>query len=343
MASTKPTMKSIAEDLGVSRSTVSFVLAGEAERRRINPETAERILQRAQALGFRPNYFAQALNTRKTGAIGLVFPDVHEAYMAEMLRGIDEVFALHDATMMLCSSRMSRALEQRNVESLLYRGIDGLIIVPCADFRPHPSDVTPLPRLLAEARIPVVCADRLPAGWTGNSVIQDDRAGARQAVDRLLDQGARRVACVSFDLDASSIRERIAGYREALASRQQIADPRWQIRLDRLDPGADDLSEALRALLALPPGERPDAWFVTTAGLSYRTRDLLRALAPASDPPPIARFGADPPYFSSGMISVVQPHREIGRRSAELLFELMSNQETTAINIVLPTALDLPS
>lgn len=78
MASTKPTMKSIAEDLGVSRSTVSFVLAGEAERRRINPETAERILKRAQALGFRPNYFAQALNTRKTGAIGLVFPDVRK-------------------------------------------------------------------------------------------------------------------------------------------------------------------------------------------------------------------------------------------------------------------------
>ena len=118
MSRTKPTMKSIADELGVSRSTVSFVLGGEAGRRRINAQTAERIVQRAEALGFRPNYFAQALNTHKTGAIGLVFPEVHEAYMSEMLHGIDEVFAQHDTSMMLSSSRMDRALELRNIESV---------------------------------------------------------------------------------------------------------------------------------------------------------------------------------------------------------------------------------
>lgn len=340
MANPKPTMKSIAEDLQVSRSTVSFVLAGEAERRRINPETAIRILERARELGFRPNYFAQALNTRKTGAIGLVFPDVHEAFMAEMLRGIDEVFARHDVTMMLCSSRMDRALEMRNIESLLYRGIDGLIVVPCADFYAHPSAVAPLATRLADEKLPVVCADRIPQGWTGHSVVQDDRAGAQRAVERLIEGGARRIGCISFDLDASSSRQRIAGYRDALTGHGLTANERWQVRLDRVDPHADDLSGALQALLTLPENDHPDAWFVTTTGLSYRTRELLADLLPKdAPPPPIARFGADPPFFSSGMISVVQPHHDIGRQAAELLFAAIADPDLAPSRIVLPSLL----
>ena len=340
MANPKPTMKSIAEELQISRSTVSFVLAGEAERRRINPETASRILERARELGFRPNYFAQALNTRKTGAIGVVFPDVHEAFMAEMLRGIDEVFARHDVTMMLCSSRMDRTLEMRNIESLLYRGIDGLIIVPCVDFYARPSDVPPLAERLADEKLPVVCADRIPPGWAGHAVVQDDRAGAQRAVERLIEGSARRIGCISFDLDASSSGERIAGYRDALARHGLTADERWQIRLDRIDPHADDLSGALRALLSLPEGERPDAWFVTTTGLSYRTRELLAGLLPKdAPPPPIARFGADPAFFSSGMISVIQPHHEIGRQAAELLFATIAEPDLAPRRIVLPSLL----
>ncbi|MEO8409233.1 MAG: LacI family DNA-binding transcriptional regulator [Propionivibrio sp.] len=333
-------MKSIAAELSVSRSAVSFVLAGEAERRRINPETARRILQRARELGFRPNYFAQALNTGKTGAIGLVFPDVHEAYMAEMLRGIDLVFADHEVTMMLSSSRMDRLVELKNVESLLYRGIDGLIIVPCADFNGRPTAIAPLRSVLAGTPIPVVCADRIPRAWTGSSVVQDDRRGARLAVERLIDHGAERVACISFDLDVSSVAARIAGYHDALAGRQKKTDPQWLILLDQVDALAGDLSAALQDLLCRPAEERPDAWFVTTAGLSYRTRDLLSRLSAPGDPPAlIARFGVDPAYFSSGMISVVQPHREIGRRSAELLFAHMANPELPPQQIVLPNVL----
>ena len=156
MAQPRITMKSIAADLGVSRSTVSFVLGGEAEKHRINPETAQRIVKYAEEIGFRPNYFAQALNRGKTGSIGLIFPDVHEIYMSEMLRGIDEVFAQHDATMMLSSSRMCRRLEMRNVDSLLYRGVDGLIIVPCADFNSKPTEIASLAKVIAKSKLPAV-------------------------------------------------------------------------------------------------------------------------------------------------------------------------------------------
>jgi len=336
----KPTMQSIADELGVSRSTVSFVLAGQAQRHRIKADTAQRILERAQELGFRANYFAQALNTKKTGAIGLVFPDVHEIYMSQMVRGIDAVLANHDATMMLCSSRMDRQLEVRNIESLLYRGVDGLIIVPCADFNARPSAVPALAELLAREAVPVVCADRIPRRWSGSSVVQNDRASARLAVERLIDEGAERVACVSFDLAASSIAERIAGYRDALATRRLAVDQRWIVLLDRVDAHSTDLVDALRSLLALPAGERPDAWFVTTEGLSYRTRELIQRLSPAGDRPmPMARFGADPANHSSGMISVRQPHFEVGRRSAQLLFEQIDDPGRGPTQLVVSSAL----
>ena len=341
MAQPRITMKSIAADLGVSRSTVSFVLGGDAEKHRINPETAQRVLKYAEEIGFRPNYFAQALNRGKTGSIGLVFPDVHEIYMSEMLRGIDEVFAKHDATMMLSSSRMCRRLEMRNVESLLYRGVDGLIIVPCADFNSKPTEIASLSKVLGESRLPVVCVDRVPDDWTGSLVVQDDRGGAKQAVEELIRRGARRIACISFDLAASSIASRIAGYQDALREHDLHADPRFLVLLDRVDPQANDLSDALNVLLALDEHDRPDAWFVTTSGLSYRTRDLIESSSRQSGSVPlIARFGADPAFFVSGMISVHQPHREIGRQSADLLFKLMSEAGSTLTKIVVPTSLN---
>jgi LacI family transcriptional regulator len=337
MAESKPTMKSIARELGVSRSTVSFVLSGGAEEHRIHPDTARKIIERARELNFKPDYFARALNTRKTGAIGVVFPDVHESYMSEMVRGIDEVFACHDALMMLCSSRFDRALEMRNIESLCYRGIDGLIIVPCSDFCNRPADLPPLNKVLTGKSIPVVCADRIPMGWKGDAVVQDDSLASFQAVEHLLDRGATKVACISFDLDASSIKDRIAGYQSAMASRGLAVDPRWLVLLERVDANSSDLSDALRGLMSLPEAERPDSWFVTTTGLSYRARDLLLDLRPGvAEPPAIARFGTDPPHFSSTMIGLAQPHQAIGRRAAQLLFSRMTNPRSPQVREVIP-------
>jgi LacI family transcriptional regulator len=331
-------MKSLAGELGLSRSTVSFVLNGEAEKRRIPPETAQRIRDRAAELDFRPDFFARALNTRRTGSIGLVFPDVHEAYMSEMVRGIDEVLGRHNALMMLTSSRFDRAVELRNVEALLHRGIDGLLVVPCADFRGVVSPVPPLTDVLRRAGLPVVAIDRVPAGWTADAVVQDDRIAARRIVGRLLAGGARRVGFVSFSLEASSVRDRHAGYLDALADRGLSPDPRLQVWLGEVNPQASDLSSALATLMALPPGERPDAWFVTTAGLAYRTREVLLPLLGGAPLPPMARFGADPAFHDSGMLSVMQPHLALGRAAAELLFSRLEQSATVAATHVVPTS-----
>ena len=319
-------MKSLAEELGLSRSTVSFVLNGEAEKRRIPPETAQRIRDRAAELAFQPDFFARALNTRRTGSIGLVFPDVHEAYMSEMVRGIDEVLGHHNALMMLTSSRFDRALERRNVEALLHRGIDGLLLVPCADFRGAESLVPPLADLLRGAGLPVVAIDRVPAGWTADAVVQDDREAARRIVGRLLAAGARSVALVSFDLEASSLDDRRAGYLDALADRGLSPDAWLQVLLREVNPQAGDLATAVASMMNLPVGERPDAWFVTTAGLAYRTRELLLPLLGGAPLPPLARFGADPAFHDSGMIAVSQPHRALGRTAAELLFSRLEQR-----------------
>lgn len=330
-------MKSLAAELGVSRSTVSFVLGGEADKRRIHPDTAQRILLRATELGFRPDYFAQALNTRRTGSIGLVFPDVHEAYMSQMVRGIDEVLGQHSALMVLTSSRLDRVVERRNVESLLHRGIDGLLVVPCADFRGTVSSVSPLSDVLRQAGVPVVAIDRVPAGWVGDCVVQDDQAAARRIVERLLNGGARRVALVSFDLEASSLDHRRQGYLEALAGAGLEPDPRLSVLLTEVNPASTDLSRSVSRLLALPPDERPDAWFVTTAGLAYRTREVV-AQQQGFPPPGMARFGADPAYHPSGMYSVVQPHQALGRRAAELLFQRLRDPSGPPVQDLVATS-----
>ncbi len=337
MSEPKPTMKSIALEMGVSRSTVSFVLNGEAERHRIHPDTARKIIDRAKELNFKPDFFAQALNTRKTGAIGLVFPDIHESYMSEMVRGMDEVFARHNALMMLCSSRFDRNLELRNIESLLHRGIDGLIIVPCADFRNRESNLPALTEILGRESIPIVCADRVPTGWDRDTVVQDDYLAAFQVVEYLIRQGSQKIDCGSFDLAVSSIQDRIKGYQAALIARGREVDPGLLVLLDCVDGTSSDLSDAIRSLLSRPEQDRPDAWFVSTAGLSYRTRDLLQQFGSGNFPlPPIARFGSDPLHFNSSLISLAQPHQAIGRRAAELLFGRIAQPKAPKVREIIP-------
>jgi len=73
------TMKQIAQELGLSRTTVSLVLQQKGDQHRIAKETQERILTYARSAGFRPDYFASALNSRHSGVIGAVFPDVFES------------------------------------------------------------------------------------------------------------------------------------------------------------------------------------------------------------------------------------------------------------------------
>ena len=121
------TIKTIAESLGISFSTVSKALNDDPN---IKKETRERVRARADELGYEPNYMAKSLRAESTNTIGIIVNDVENPAIAFILKRISVQMARKDYSTLICDSQYDRDVEERNIRSVLSRKPDSLIIFP---------------------------------------------------------------------------------------------------------------------------------------------------------------------------------------------------------------------
>jgi len=310
-------MQELASELKLSRTTVSLVLKGESERFRISPETRERVTALALKHNFKPNYFASMLNTRRTGLIGLILPNVFESFMSELIRGMETTLNLHNNALMVSTSMFSPEIEKKTIEEFRYRGVDGLIIAPYAPFSGEERQFDAYGQMETD-NFPHVFIDRFPEGFHAPRVVQDDFEAAYRAVTVLVSQGSKRIGYIGFDIQASSIRDRRDGWAAGCRDAHIAVGP--ELLLSHRDRNTGDLETALGAVLADAPN-KPDAFFISSNGLSFRARHIIAGLAGPDSGIKIAKFGSDPEYWNTGMIQVRQPQAGMGRVAAELLME----------------------
>lgn len=198
-------LKDIARDLGVSVVTVSKVLRNHSD---ISLETRRRVLKRMKELNYRPNLAARALITGRTHTVGLVVPDLLHPFFGQVAKAISGVLREKEYGLLISSSEDDPALESREVDQLLARGVDALIVASTQ------WSVQSF-RLIEEHKTPYVLVDRSFAGLTANFVGVDDVAGGLLATEHLLAQGCRRVAHIRGP-DVSTAVGRLEGYRSAL-------------------------------------------------------------------------------------------------------------------------------
>jgi DNA-binding LacI/PurR family transcriptional regulator len=337
----KTTMQNIADDLGMSRTTVSLVLTGKADRYRISRHTQERVLARVRELDFRPNYFARALNRNRSGVMGVVFPNLFEHFMTELVKGIEDELTCHDYTMMLCTSRFDIAQERRIIRDLAHREVDGYILACYAPFRDEAYDDSHLRELVAGPR-PVVFVDRFLPSLAAHRVVQNDHEAAATVTRALVQAGCTRLLCVSFDIDITSVTARLQGFREAVATATNPEVRGHILRIGSRSRSADELELAIRQYASQV--HPPDGVFVTTNGLAYRTREVLEAMGyRIGSDVLLAKFGSDPPYHTSEMICLEQPHTEMGRTAARTVLSLLTDQDAALpLEQVVPSRLRMP-
>ncbi|MEV0389269.1 LacI family DNA-binding transcriptional regulator [Nonomuraea sp. NPDC050643] len=215
-----PTLEDVARAAGVSRATVSRVING---IRNVDPAIQEAVRRAIAETGYVPNQAARSLVTRRTGAVALVvsgagggpeedpfpsrvFADPFFGRVAGGVVGFLRPLGIHPV-LMFAETEEAR----RQVVTYLRQGnADGALLVST-----HGAD--PLPRLLAEARLPAVLfarpAEPLPISYVDLA----HRAGARLAADHLVARGCRRVATISGPLDVPAAQDRLAGFQEAMA------------------------------------------------------------------------------------------------------------------------------
>jgi LacI family transcriptional regulator len=202
------TLKDIAQDLNLSVVTISKVLRDHPD---IGPETRDRVLKRMKELNYRPNLAARALVTGRSFAVGLVVPDLVHPFYGQVARALSSVLRAKDYSLVLASSEDDPELEQQEIEQLIARRVDVLIVASTQ------KDEESF-RRLTEQKIAYVLIDRRFKGLASHFVGVDDILVGKIATQHLLDVGCTRIAHIGGP-DVSTSLGRLQGYRDALQER----------------------------------------------------------------------------------------------------------------------------
>src|SRR4051794_16110817 len=320
-------MKEVARVAGVSLATVSRVVNGTGE---VRDDLAERVHEAVRMLGSRRDLTASTLRRadRQSASIGLIIEDVSNPFFSAVHRGVEDVARPHGVLTFVGSSDERPERERELAEAFGARGVDGLVIVPCA------ADQSYLLRD-HQAGTPLVFVDRPPRFIPGDAVVSDNAGGARAAVEHLIARGHRRIGFLGDRLSIFTAAERRAGYRLALAGAGLPAAPELE-RVELVDSAlAQDAARAL--LLAADP---PTALFT---GQNLITIGAIRALRELGLQHSVALVGFDDVTLGDlvdpGVTVVAQDPHTLGRRAGELLFERLGGLEADSRFVVVPTAL----
>src|ERR1700729_4225350 len=181
------TMRDVARVAGVSAKTVSRVFNDDPH---VTEETRERVRWAMQKLDYVPNLLARSFRAGADPAVGLAVPDIGDPFFAEITSSIEIDLVGRGMAVVVSSLGQAAERERSALEALLRRQISGLIVA-CAS-----ADQAYLAPW--QSRTPMVFVDRPPKGISGVYVIEDDLAGAREAVTHLASHGHRRGAFLGF-------------------------------------------------------------------------------------------------------------------------------------------------
>jgi LacI family transcriptional regulator len=333
MIKRRVTSRDVAERAGVSRTTVSFVL-NEVEGVRISQETRQRVLDAAQELGYVPNAVAQALVSRRTRIIGLVFSRSYhhltsDDFILQIVDGLLDVVRQHDIRLLLDSVE-NWGQEDAYLNLVRAKRIDGVILS-----LPRSDDIEL--RALVEEGFPVVVIGHLP-GVDICSVDVDNRTAARTAVEHLLSLGHTRIGCIT-NADPSFIAasDRLLGYQEALAT-ADIPYDKTLVRYGNYSPESG--FEAMNSLLQ--GAVLPTAVFVASDVVAFGAMAAIQEHK-LKIPDDIAVIGFDDVplsrFFYPPLTTIHLPAAELGRKAGELLFDLILHQVEPGRQVLLETEL----
>lgn len=319
-------MRDVAALADVSVATVSRVVNGGDVR----GDLVLRVRDAVDVLGYRRDVTASTLRRadRLSATIGLIIEDVGNPFFSAVQRGVEDVARGRGVIAFAGSSDEDGGREMELAEALTARGVDGLVIVPCA------TSQTYLARD-RDAGLALVFVDRPPRFLDADAVVSDNAGGAATAVAHLIDQGHRRIAYLGDRHTVWTAAERRRGYRDALTGRGVLRAP----ELERVELASSTAAAAAARELLLGPAP-PTALFSAQNLITIGAIHALRELGMRHD---VALVGFDDVPLSDtlepAVTVVAQDPRAIGRRGAELLFDRLDGSAAPTRRVVVPTRL----
>ncbi|SEG77277.1 transcriptional regulator, LacI family [Actinacidiphila yanglinensis] len=332
-----PTLEDVARSAGVSRATVSRVVNG---TRNVDPEIQKVVQEAVAQTGYVPNRAARTLVTRRTDSVALVFsvPEhpaddpfmarvFSDAFFGRIVGGLLTVLrprGVHPVLMLADSD----AVRQELVDNLRQQHMDGVVLVSIA-----PDD--PLPALLSEAGLPAVLFGR-PTGPVPISFVDiAQRTGVDLAVEHLVSLGRTAIATIAGPHDSPAGRDRLAGFRDAMAGHGQADAP--SVAGDFTQEGGE---AAMRTLLSQHPDT--DGVFVANDLMAQGALLALNELG-RRVPEDIAVVGFDDSSAATAsrplLTTVRQPVEDMAAEMARLLLALIDDPSQQIRSVIFKTTL----
>src|SRR5215469_8773600 len=207
-------MADVAKLAGVGKMTVSRLLSGSAN---VSKETADRVHRAIQLLNYQPNELARSLRSPHSKTIALILPYLYDPFFATCAHAVSTVTTQYGYSVLITTSDEKTEVEQKQAALMLRRRIDGMIIIPA----PNEDDYL---RGKDFESVHIVTLDRPAPHSRFDSVLVNNRAGARAGVAHLIDHGHKRIAFLGLAKSLWTMQARYSGYKEAMTRADLVAE-----------------------------------------------------------------------------------------------------------------------
>ncbi|MDR4949343.1 LacI family DNA-binding transcriptional regulator [Neobacillus cucumis] len=308
----KPTIYDVAEKAGVSIATVSKVVNNSG---RISEKTRKKVTEIMRELDYQPSSVAVALTGKQTYTIGVLVPDISNAFFAEVGRALENNAREMGYAIMMCSTDYQIEREKEYLDLLLKKQVDGIIIATeQEDWKVYKN--------LQRKNIPHLMFSIDNLRFSSHIVTTDDVRGGYMAGRYLLDKGHTDIAIIA-ELNRASGRMRLEGFKQSLAGEGISLKEEWTVNAMST---IDEAKTAARKILSLK--DMPTAVFAST--------DLIAAILINESrkvniriPQDLSIVGFDNTIYAEladpGLTTIAQPKEELAHYAIDQLLKLMKD------------------
>lgn len=323
------TIIDIAQKLNVSPSTVSRALSNHPD---IKSETKELVKKVALEMSYFPNPIARSLKSSRSTTIGVIVPEIKHDFFSSAISGIEDVAYQAGYSIILCQSNESFEREVTNTNLLLRHRVAGIIV----SISQNTKSVDHFQELI-KRKMPLVFFDRVCEGVHASQVVIDDYKSAFDAVTFLIQKGYKRIAHFGGPKELGICVNRKNGYMDALKQNGMI------VHNDYVRYGGLHEQDGYNSMDAMIKEKTlPDAIFAVNDPVAIGAFQRIKE-AGLRIPEDVAIVG-----FSNNKITnlvnpplttIDQPSFEMGKKSAEILINIIEHKIIEPKTFVLKTNL----
>ena len=320
-------MKDVAKIAGVSVSTVSRVINKSIP---VNNETRLRVEKAIRKLHYKPNLLAKGLRMRSGGIIGLVVPEIIHQTFVNFIHYVEEQIVDHGFDLILGNTQEDPEKEERFIDSLIRRNVDGIIFS-------RVSDQSRVFNILEKTNIPVVVVDRFLEKEDIPSIVLNNYQAGILAGSHLISLNHKKIACITGPLNIALCRERLKGFKTILSENGVLLPPDFIYEGDfKFESGIYAIKKFLNDDIKVTA-----IWaqndMMAIGALKELNQNHIRV------PEDISLIGMDN-ISSSEMVTpslttIIQPFQEMCQRAVQIILNHIHKKEITLNRIGLEPSL----